>query len=1137
MASVHERRIPLHASGAPTVPPHSSKLPAPAARRRARAPRPTSSCLHAVHASNAPASRSTHASTSTQGAIDQSQLAAAARHDESGHACAHACRGSVSDSSSGAWNAPCMQWQTREPPPSHHHSHTSDATSSEEGTGSGSSGRVATPPEDVRSPAVATQAELSSAPLSSSMSQTYLTADGQVALLPTDSHESTAARPMLTGPQSAENGRPASGSNSNDFSVQWGGSRICTSSTPTSTATLLPTDLSCRSKVAGLDGARSVATGIQPSRPPGHGTSASLRQVSPEAEDFPGASLNLIQLDGNTTVSSGPMSPRNTLTSSCAAPTAHDPYAGPVCPTGTRNKNNADARSASRLRSVHTDTGVASGGLVAFPERRKRYEDSRAISLPAAREAAKPSTGVGGAATRPPAREAPVLSGLCGPRAAWAPSSPGSASSHSGTTFTGTHDSMQLVSAVDARGAARLCNTRSAGVVEGHMGGTRVTAALMELQRATAIGLFTDAVVMPVHAFLPQIRVRRLSLEPVLCISKQCSAIVICCSVWLVIESEVKKACGYTPSSVRSKLLCDVMQTKCEQVPLDTSSSRSFPTWPRPASATKTALPGANDDAPPTPGAPWRADPGPSQQFFMHVNPLSQAATPGSSVHTGQWGFLPGRAPSSVGTFPCGHDTPRTPTHDIGRTLPISEGSCMFDFYLSREASAAAGARTDRDGLSQTSRGTNTITCATSAVPDESERVLEPQRGACSRTGSSQVFSNPFFDPETMARPTTISFRLPGRHAQSADVVATRGPAGPLSTTVDHACTARPKSRIRRGNEKTCPQVQHSDSCGSNTHSLRESAASSKRSYENLSSSVKMRRDGYVHRLLLMTSCAAKVPASCSPIARPRQVSSQGSACSVQYAPTQPPHAAPPVETARACHTAWAAPNAMLWFKQWMGDLRSRMHGSHASGYSCEREEGVHTLPRREGTEAGATASPPNAPFPCMWRPRSMAKLLVCGEEVEGEKSADKRQQVHARHALRTQIHCFSACSATLSDQGERKKEDEAKGRLSYTEGSAQLLHDVSSARKYMHVMEGAAAPASMLSSRGASTAQRSFLHTNPVPCKSKSSVYSSQDLEGSVGSLWRHIVAAAVGGKLPQTGNGCSASLAHEDSIEGCGG
>ena len=157
------------------------------------------------------------------------------------------------------------------------------------------------------------------------------------------------------------------------------------------------------------------------------------------------------------------------------------------------------------------------------------------------------------------------------------------------------------------------------------------------------------------------------------------------------------------------------MQTKCKMALSSTSSEGSYPPWGNSVSPVLLdAAPEGVNAIQDLSHTSVRHDT-PSRPIRVHANPLGQAPTPSSALSTGQRGFLPGREYSPVSAYPRGHDTPRTPTHEVGRSLSVSESPCAFHYFLDREV---AGFNPERSCLSQTPRGTRTDTNTASFIPD-----------------------------------------------------------------------------------------------------------------------------------------------------------------------------------------------------------------------------------------------------------------------------------------------------------------------------------------------------------------------------------------------------------------------------------
>lgn len=110
---------------------------------------------------------------------------------------------------------------------------------------------------------------------------------------------------------------------------------------------------------------------------------------------------------------------------------------------------------------------------------------------------------------------------------------------------------------------------------------------------------------------------------------------------------------------------------------------------------------------------------------------------------------------STVGTYPQGNETPRTPTHEIGRTLPGSECSCAFDYHLEREAASERDATDTSEqhygrGLTSRSLLDNSETQSTGHwVGDRAE--LRNRRRADRKNALSR--DSPFFNPDSLAAP------------------------------------------------------------------------------------------------------------------------------------------------------------------------------------------------------------------------------------------------------------------------------------------------------------------------------------------------------------------------------------------------
>lgn len=523
----------------------------------------------------------------------------------------------------------------------------------------------------------------------------------------------------------------------------------------------------------------------------------------------------------------------------------------------------------------------------------------------------------------------------------------------------------------------------------------------------------------------------------------------------------------------------------------------------------------------------------PAHHGFMYSSPGGMLPSPNNLLEPGNMRVL-----SSVGTYPFGNETPRTPTHEIGRTLPISEGSCVFDYYYDRETSGK-GTKTSRDCLSWTSQGTNTNTNVASSIPDVSERFLEQRKPAQNprKDRNSRLFqhNNPFFNSDSMTLPleNPPSLRLPGNPSATQQRVATRVPgahASSLSATAEHG-TLWPRL--------------HSDGSSSFSDSQAASVLASAGRSSGISTSSKKKSDGYVHRLLQLTVCNTKLPAS-TPLAGPPQPTPRQGGVPRMHS-----------QSAQASHHNTPQRNKSS-FAPCMSLCRNSntMHGSHASG----RPEIWEEMENSQDIEGAS----PDAHPPCMQpqrRSRGLFKFCAAPDESASEDDSLRSRnstetRTHTKHALSQHLRCCSfpppSTTPSLSTRGgvapvrlgkgvtgkrmhalwrHMRYRSATKTAKKYTEGSAQLLHEVSSARKYRHGTDGNS-PSPISRNRSASQ----FSAEQHSIAQGMSNVSRTRESEED-SCLWKEKAAAAILERMPGGSNACSGSMnIPEGSADGGG-
>lgn len=369
------------------------------------------------------------------------------------------------------------------------------------------------------------------------------------------------------------------------------------------------------------------------------------------------------------------------------------------------------------------------------------------------------------------------------------------------------------------------------------------------------------------------------------------------------------------------------------------------------------------------------------QNSMFH--PLSTTDTPQNSH------LCPNPIESTVGTFPEGNDTPRTPTHEIGHTLPIYETS-VGDLAL------WVNDRSHADNQCGSCRVTNTPsnTYAASSIPDAPDHSFEqhvPQH-IRSTQASQCVLENPFFHPGSVPGrvnsappPITTARRMARSLHLSVAVQQARG-GGEVSAS----------PRWPHG----CPRDNSSGSPSSSS-SLGYSTVRVQDSFENHPDGSKGQVDGPVQRLMQRTTCTAEPPVS-TPLARPRE------------APHQRDRSTAPQACMHAHHDGTCTPVDSVFARLLSGKkarrsfagclLRPNMNESHA-------EEQLETSDR-ENQHPPAPASL-TAHRACMAPQGSRAEEARDSNPQEGVRNALEMRL----YAMGKQPHCRTDPSSSLSSR------------------------------------------------------------------------------------------------------------------------